>query len=74
MSAPKHEERADGGTIERVVRKFRLGDEPSQVAEYAHFTVDERLQMFLRLRQRVIKDCYGTDPGFERVYSVARRS
>ena len=61
------------GRIERVARKYRIGEEPSMVDEYAHFTVDERLELFLRLRQRVIEDRYGTDPGFERVYSIARR-
>lgn len=63
----------NAGRIERVARKYRIGEEPSMVDEYAHFTVDERLELFLRLRQRVIEDRYGTDPGFERVYSIARR-
>ena len=63
----------NSGRIERVARKYRIGEEPSMVDEYAHFTVDERLELFLRLRQRVIEDRYGTDPGFERVYSIARR-
>jgi hypothetical protein len=60
--------------IERVARVFRLGDEPDMVAEYANFSMDERLDMFLRLRQRVIEDRYGTDPGFKRVHSIARRA
>jgi hypothetical protein len=63
----------NAGRIERVARKYRIGEEPSMVDEYARFTVDERLELFLRLRQRVIEDRYGTDPGFERVYSIARR-
>ena len=63
----------DGGRIERVARRFRIGEEPSMVDEYARFSVDERLELFLKLRQRVIEDRYGTDPGFERVYSIARR-
>ncbi|MGH8163587.1 MAG: hypothetical protein ACREP1_04550, partial [Rhodanobacteraceae bacterium] len=60
--------------IERIVRKFRVGEEPSMVDEYARFTIDERLELFLRLRQRAIEDRYGIDPGFERVYSIARRA
>ena len=60
--------------FERVARKFRIGEEPSMVDEYARFTVDERLDLFLRLRQRIIEDQYGTDPGFQRVYSIARRA
>ncbi len=62
-----------GGRIERVARKFRMGQEPSLVDEYARFSIDERLEMFLRLQQRMIEDRYGTDPGFERVHSIARR-
>jgi hypothetical protein len=60
--------------VERIARKARVGEEPSLVDEYAIYTVDERLEMFLRLRQRVIEDRYGTDPGFERFHSVARRA
>jgi len=59
--------------VERVARKYRIGEEPSLVDEYARFTIDERLELFLRLRQRVIEDLYGADPGFERVYSIVRR-
>ena len=62
-----------GQTFERVARKFRIGEEPSLVDEYARFTVDERLEMFLRLRQRAIEDQYGVDPGFQRVHSITRR-
>ncbi len=57
----------------RVSRKFVVGEEPGMVEEYVQFSIDERLDMFLKLRQRVIEDRYGTDPGFERVHSIARR-
>ena len=63
----------DLGRIERIARKYRVGEEPSMVDEYSRFSVDERLDLFLKLRQRVIEDRYGIDPGFERVYSIARR-
>jgi len=72
MSVPKYQV-SDDGRIERTARKYRLGEEPSLVDEYARFTIDERLELFLRLRQRVIEDRYGTDPGFERVHSIVRR-
>ena len=64
----------DDERIERIARKYRVGEEPSLVDEYARFSIDERLELFLRLRQRVIEDRYGTDPGFERVHSIARRT
>ncbi|MBS0575988.1 MAG: hypothetical protein JSS45_06135 [Proteobacteria bacterium] len=60
--------------IERVARVCRIGEEPSLVDEYAHFSADERLELFLRLRQRSIEDCHGTDPGFQRLHSIARRA
>jgi hypothetical protein len=59
--------------MERITRKFRVGEEPSLVDEYARFSVDERLELFLMLRQRIIEDRYGTDPGFQRFHSIARR-
>lgn len=61
------------GRVERVARKFRIGEEPSLVDEYARFSIDERLELFLRLQRRTIEDRYGTDPGFQRVHSIARR-
>lgn len=72
MTKPNLSERAR--SFERVARKFQIGKEPSLVDEYACFTVDERLELFLRLRQRVIEDQYGSDPGFQRVHSIARRT
>ena len=60
--------------FERIARKVRVGEEPSLVDEYARFTVDERLELFLCLMQRVIEDRYGTDPGFQRFHSIARRT
>ncbi|MBS0571606.1 MAG: hypothetical protein JSS28_13425 [Proteobacteria bacterium] len=67
-------ESIDALKFERVARKFRIDEEPSLVDEYARFSVDERLELFLRLRQRIIEDQYGTDQGFQRVYSIARRA
>ena len=65
---------ASSQRIERVVRKYRLGEEPSMVDEYAHLSIDERLELFIDLRDRVIKGQYETDPGFERVLRIARFS
>ncbi len=72
-TASSHAQAPDFERLERIARKFRLGEEPSLVDEYAHLSIDQRLELFLRLRQRTIEDRYGTDPGFERVHQVARR-
>ena len=61
------------GRIERVVRKYRVGEEPGMVEEYARFSNAERAELFVRLRHRLIKERYGADPGFARVCTVARR-
>lgn len=60
--------------VEHIARKFRIGEEPSLVDEYARFSVDERLELFLRLRMRIIEDHHGIDPGFQRFHSIARRA
>ena len=74
MSGRIDDARTDAhGRIERIARKFRMGEEPSLVDEYARYSIDERLEMFLRLQRRMIEDRYGIDPGFERVHSIARR-
>lgn len=58
--------------FERVGRKFRQGEEPSLVDEYAHLSIDERIALFLAFRARFIRGRYGSDPGFERVFQRAR--
>lgn len=55
------------------VRKFKLGEEPSMVDEYAHMTPNERIRCFLQFRARLIRGRYGVDPGFERVLRIARQ-
>lgn len=59
--------------IERIARKYTVGDEPSMVDEYAHLSNAERAALYLCLRKRVITERYGPDQRFERVCEVARR-
>jgi hypothetical protein len=42
------------GIDRSVVRRYKLGEEPSMVDEYARFSVNERLEQFLEFRARVI--------------------
>lgn len=60
--------------IERIARKFTLGDEPSLVDEYAHLSNAERAHLFFELRKRVLRERYGADRGLERVCAVVRRA
>jgi len=63
----------DSRQVERIARKYRIGDEPSMVDEYAHLSNSERASLFLSLRKRIITERYGIDQRFERVCSVVRR-
>jgi hypothetical protein len=60
--------------IERIARKYRIGEEPGMVEEYANFSNAERARLFLALRKRHIMDRYGPDQRFERICTVARRA
>ncbi len=57
-----------GRQIDLVMRYFKLDDEPSLVDEYAFMTDLQRCERSLLMRANWIKQQYGTDPGFDRVY------
>jgi hypothetical protein len=59
-------------TDERILRRFKGEEGPSLVAELAELSVSQRLDVFLELRGRVIRERYGTDPSFQRVVKVIR--
>lgn len=42
------------GIDRSVVRRYKLGEEPSMVDEYMQFSIDERLEQFLEFRARAI--------------------
>ena len=62
------------GRIERVAAKYRVGEEPSEVAQWSRFGADERLVAMIELRARHLRWRYGIEPGLERVLAVARRA
>jgi hypothetical protein len=63
-----------GRQIDLTMRYFKLDDEPSLVDEYAYMTDLERCERYLILRANWIKQHYGTDPGFDRVYRTAAKA
>lgn len=44
------------GIDRSVVRRYRLGEEPSWVDEYAQYSIDERLELYRQFRARTIED------------------
>ncbi len=60
--------------IELVLRKYKLGDEPSEPEEWADRTPEERLQALLDMRERYARWKYGVEPRLETVLAVARRA
>ena len=63
-----------GREVALVMRYFKLDDEPSLVDEYAFMTDLQRCERYLLMRANWIKQHYGTDPGFDRVYRVAAKA
>jgi hypothetical protein len=60
---------------ECVVQKFKSFEEADKADKLMrkNMTMDERFQVYLKLRDTYIKLIYGTDPGFQRVYSTFKR-
>ena len=71
ISEPK---KVQGRQIDLVMRYFKLDDEPSLVDEYAFMTDLQRSERYLLMRSNWIKQHYGTDPGFDRVYRAAAKT
>lgn len=59
--------------IELVVRKFRLGEEPPDRADYLRLTGEERVAIVEQLRQEYHGWDYETEPRLQRVYRVLER-
>lgn len=58
-----------------IVQKFSSFEEAEKADKefYASLTMQERFDIYLLIRERYIKIKYGTDPGFQRVYSAFKR-
>lgn len=61
--------------MEKVVRKFKLGEEPSDLDYWLTKTAQERLSALEEIRDLTIRLLNnGLRPGFQRVYTVIKRS
>ena len=61
--------------MQKVVRKFNLGDEPNDLAFWLTQSPMQRLYALESIRDFSIKLIHnGTKPGFQRIYTVIKRS
>lgn len=56
-----------------VVKKMRLSDQPSDFAYWQSRPYAERLATLEQIRREYIRWKYGSEPGFQRVYTVVKR-
>ena len=61
--------------MQKVVHKYHLGEEPNDLAYWLTQSPLERLSALESIRDLSIKLIHnGTKPGFQRVYTVIKRS
>ncbi len=61
--------------MEKSVRKFKLGEEPSDLAFWLTQSPQQRLSALEELRDLTIKLTHnGIKPGFQRIYTVIKRT
>jgi pyridoxine/pyridoxamine 5'-phosphate oxidase len=56
-----------------VARKMPLTDQPTDFAYWQSRPYSERLAALEQIRSEYIRWKYGTDPGFQRVYTIVKR-
>ncbi len=60
--------------MDKVVRKFKLGEEPSDLEYWLTKTPQERLSALEEMRDLTIRLMnHGTKPGFQRVCTIIKR-
>jgi hypothetical protein len=61
--------------MEKVIRKFKLGEDPDDLGYWLTRTPQERLSALEEIRDLTIRLMNnGIKPGFQRVYTVIKRS
>ena len=63
----------DRQKVAMVARKMRLSDQPTDFAYWQSRPYAERLAALEQIRREYISWKYGSDPGFQRVYTVVKR-
>ena len=59
--------------IKRVVTKAKLGDKKTDSAYWRKQSYSARLAALEEIRQEYHRWRYGAEPGFQRVYTIAKR-
>ena len=59
--------------VAKVARKMRLSDQPTDFAYWQNRPFAERLATLEEIRRQYISWKYGSEPGFQRVYTVIKR-
>lgn len=61
--------------MEKVIRKFNLGDEPTDLSYWLTKTPEERISALEEIRDLTIRlTNNGIKPGFQRVCTIIKRS
>ena len=59
--------------IAKVVKKLRIGDQPSDFAYWQTQSYEARLAALEEIRRAYIAWKYDTEPGFQRIYTIVER-
>jgi hypothetical protein len=59
--------------VAKIVRKMPLTDQPTDFAYWQSRPYAERLTTLEQIRREYISWKYGSEPGFQRVYTVTKR-
>ena len=62
------------GNDRTKIRIVKKGSDDSNWIYWASLTGSERLSLLEKIRKQVIKEKYGADPGFQRVYRIVKRT
>ena len=63
----------DDQKVAMVARKMRLSDQPTDFAYWQSRPYAERLATLEQIRREYISWKYGSEPGFQRVYTITKR-
>ena len=55
---------------DHILRRFKGEEGPSLFDEFSRLSISQRLDVFLELRERVMRERYGFVPTFQRVVKV----
>ena len=70
----KTEKHSVSGIDRTTVRRVKIEDAQSDFAFWQAQSYEQRLAALEQIRQEYITWKYGTDPGFQRILSVVKRS